>query len=45
MPNPQNTVQVAAQRARRSYLDTYELNLDATTPALGSLFMKTLVAE
>lgn len=33
MPNPQNTVQVAAHRAGERYLDTYELDLDAIPPA------------
>ncbi|HXM25492.1 MAG TPA: hypothetical protein VN957_05685 [Chthoniobacterales bacterium] len=33
MPNPQNTVQVAAHRAGESYLDTYELAPDAVAPA------------
>ncbi len=33
MPNPENTVQVAAHRAGESYLDTCELEPDAIRPA------------
>jgi hypothetical protein len=33
MPNPQNTVQVTAQRAGQTYLDTYRLAADVLPPA------------
>ena len=33
MPNPENTVQVAAQRAGESYLDACELEPDAIRPS------------
>jgi len=33
VPNPENTVQVAAQRASESYLDTCELETDGIRPA------------
>jgi hypothetical protein len=34
MPDPQNTVQVAPERAGQSYLDTYELEPDAIPPGM-----------
>jgi hypothetical protein len=39
MPNVQNTVQVAAQRAGESYLDSYELGDPEAIPRPGALFL------
>jgi hypothetical protein len=41
MPNPENTVQVAAQRADERYLDTYELDPETADLGAGGRWFKS----